>query len=480
MNIVVGGLFHESNTFNPILTDKDNFNLHEGDEMLEKVASTKVFKEAGATVIPTIHAFGLPSGVVKNEVYRYFADKILGVLEKETEVDAIWLHLHGAMTVEGIGSAELQLLKEIREIVGGEIPISLTLDAHANNTDELTDYANIIRAYRSVPHIDQSETEIITARLLLESLKNNSYPKPAFKRLPMLIGGEQALGAREPLKSIYRKIEEMEALDGIATASFFIGFSWADTRNSSPSVIVVPESDEYRELANEKAQELVDYVYSKKEEFSFAVPALQPEEAIQTALNADSKPVFVTDSGDNTTGGGMGIYTYLLDMFLQKDVGDKKICIASIFDKEASRECAKYNIGDEIHVSVGINYDVYSKSIPVKGFLKAKGDLMGFLGSTDVKVGEVYVISIGSIDLVVANSGESFITIGHFEAAGLDLSEYDIIVVKQGYLFAELSAIAKLEILALTPGATYQVLEELEYENIPRPVYPLDQLVKER
>ena len=474
MKIVVGGFYHESNTFNPFLTDKDNFTLYEGEEMLDRVASTEIFKEAGATAIPTIHAFGLSSGVVTEETYRYFADKILHVLRNETDIDGIWLHLHGSMTVEGIGSAELQLLKEIREIVGGEIPISLALDPHGNNMAELIEHVNIIRSYRTVPHEDQSETEVITARLLLESIKGKTYTKPAFIRLPMLIGGETALGAVDPLKSIFNKLEEIEKLDGIATASFFIGFAWADTENSTPSVVVVPESDEYREIAKEKAKEIADYVYAKKDEFDFTVPALYPKDSIRTALDSKSKPVFITDSGDNTTGGATGIYTYLLDMFLKEDLGDKKVCIAAVFDKEAFEECNKSNIGDQIQVNVGVNYDSYSKSIPIEGVLKTKGDLMGYLGATNDKAGEVCTISAGNIDLVVANSGESFITIGHFEAAGLDLSEYDIIVVKQGYLFAELSAIAELEILALTPGATYQILEELEFENIPRPAYPLD------
>lgn len=57
--------------------------------MLDRVASTEIFKEAGATAIPTIHAFGLSSGAVTEETYRYFADKILHVLRNETDIDGI-------------------------------------------------------------------------------------------------------------------------------------------------------------------------------------------------------------------------------------------------------------------------------------------------------------------------------------------------------------------------------------------------------
>lgn len=474
MKIIVGGLYHESNTFNPFLTGKNDFVLVEGEEMLGRVASTEVFKEAGAIVIPSIHAFGLSSGVVTEEAYRYFADKMLNVFRKETNIDGIWLHLHGSMTVQGIGSGELQLLKEIREVVGDSIPISLTLDIHANNAVDLTNYANIIRAYRTVPHVDQSETEVITARLLVESLRERSYIKPTFIRLPMIIGGETALGAVEPLKSIFTKIEEMEKLDGISTASFFIGFSWADTENLASSVVVVPKSERFSELAEEKARELSDYVYSKRSDFQFDAVALEPENAIQAALESKLKPVFISDSGDNTTGGAVGVNTVLLEMLLNRDLGEKKVCISAIWDKKAFEECETLSIGDQVKTSVGVNNDQSSKSIPIQGTLKAKGDLMGYLGATSDKVGEVCTISLGNIDLVIANSAESFITIGHFEAAGLNINEYDIVIVKQGYLFSELESISELAILALTPGATYQLIEELDFKNIPRPSYPLD------
>uniref|UniRef100_UPI003BF5B202 M81 family metallopeptidase n=1 Tax=Staphylococcus sp. LKG8-2 TaxID=3399689 RepID=UPI003BF5B202 len=474
MKILVGGLYHESNTFNPFLTEKDNFTLYEGEEMLNRVKSTQVFKDAGAIVIPTIHAFGISSGIVTKDTYRYFADKMLKVIKKEENIDGIWLHLHGSMTVQGIGSAELQLLKEIREIVGSKVPISLTLDPHANNTNELMNYANIVRAYRTVPHVDQEETEIITAKNLVEIINNNELVNPSFIRLPMIIGGETALGRLDPLKSIYDKIEEIEKNKEILTASFFIGFSWADTENSAPSVTVVPTSSVFSKIADTKAKELSDYIYSKREEFDFGATVLQPKAAIETAIKSPSKPVFITDSGDNTTGGAVGTYTVLLEILLNVDTKDKKICVAGIFDKEAFEVCNKHEIGEKVELNIGTGEDEYSKKLAVKGVLKTKGDLMGYLGATNDKAGEVCTINLGNIDLVIANSSESFITLGHFNKADLNIEEYDIIVVKQGYLFDELSKIAEEEILALTPGATYQIIEELNFKNIPRPVYPLD------
>lgn len=475
MKIVVGSLYHESNTFNPFLTKTSDFVLFEGESMLNKVASTEVFLEAGVEVIPSIYCFGLPSGIVSEEAYRFFADKILNVIKNESDLDGIWLHLHGAMVVENIGSCELQLLKEIREITGFEIPISLTLDIHANNDIDLQKYANIIRSYRTVPHVDQKETEQITAKLLLNIIENKIKVNPVIKKVPMIISGETAIDSSDPLKTIFKKLEEFENYNGILAVSFFIGFSWADTENTGSSIVVVPESEKYKQLAKEVAKELADFVYNRKNEFKFASLTLKPAEAIEKSLSINNKPIFISDSGDNTTGGGIGSNTFFLEKILKRrNTMDKKVCVAAIFDEDAYNYCAKKDVGELISVSVGTNTSDLSKPIQIEGKLKSKGDLMGYLGFTNEKVGEVCTISIGNIDIVIANKAYSFITMNHFKKANLDFESYDIIVVKQGYLFSELESVSDLHILALTPGVTYQIINDLKYENIPRPIYPFD------
>src|SRR5690625_1833407 len=478
MKIMVGGLYHESNTFNPIMTNIDDFIIDEGKEMLNKVASTEVFEQAGVEVITSIYAFGLPSGVVSEDAYRILSDKILKPLKDNSDVDGVWLHLHGSMTVENIGSCELQLLKEIREIIGFKIPISLTLDIHCNNDLELGKYANIIRTYRSVPHIDQKETEKITARLLLDSINDKKLLKPMITRLPMIIGGETAVDNQDPLKAIFKKLEEVENYKGILTVSFCIGFSWADTENTSSSIIVIPESAEYEELALDVTNELVKYIWKRRNEFDFTSIVLSPEDSLKKALSYNEKPVFISDSGDNTTGGGVGSSTYFVEEILKDitmfDEKDKKICVAAVFDEGTFNECSRHTVGERIIVTLGTTSYKLNKPVRLDGVLKSKGDLMGYLGFTDVKVGEVYTISIGNIDIVIANQPYSFITMNHFREANLNIDEYDIIVIKQGYMFDEIKEKSKYHILGLSPGATYQLIEELKYKRIPRPTYPFD------
>lgn len=91
-----------------------------------------------------------------------------------------------------------------------------------------------------------------------------------------------------------------------------------------------------------------------------------------------------------------------------------------------------------------------------------------------IKLRDTCTVSVDDLDVVIANRGESFITSNHFTRAGVDVRDYDLIVVKQGYLFDELSAVSKLDILAVTPGATYQRIEDIDYKNLPRPIFPMD------
>jgi microcystin degradation protein MlrC len=56
----------------------------------------------------------------------------------------------------------------------------------------------------------------------------------------------------------------------------------------------------------------------------------------------------------------------------------------------------------------------------------------------------------------------------------IDPLEHKIVVVKEGYLFPGLRAIAPHAIMALTPGFANQIMEDLTYKQVRRPIYPLD------
>ncbi|MBU6114325.1 M81 family metallopeptidase [Mammaliicoccus lentus] len=471
MKVLTGCVYHETNTFNPNKTNLKNFVLDEGNSINERLASTEVFNENKVEVIPSIYATALSSGIVTYETFRYLSDKILSIVKTNQDIDGVWLHLHGSMVVENIGSGDLQLLKEVREVIGDGIPISLTLDIHANIPKELSKYANIIYSYRTVPHTDQFDIERKTANLLIEAIKDNEVVNPIIIDLPIIIPGEKALASDEPLKTILEKLYEIEDYEEIASANFFICHAWNDTVNTRSSVVVSPKNKKSISIAFAKAKELADYIFRERKNFDFNAEVLSPRKAIQKAVNLNENLIFISDSGDNSTAGAQGNRVDMLEVTMNEDLKDKKVLISAIYDETAFVTLDNYNINDNVSLYIGTPLN---EKVKFNGVVKSKGDLMGYLNATNDKVGETITISNNNIDLIVSNSGESFITLNHFKKANVNVNDYDIIIVKQGYLFNELSNLSDKSILSLTQGETYQLIENIDYKNILRPIYPID------
>ena len=71
------------------------------------------------TLVPALDANAASNGVMKRTAFDYIESTILQTVQEHlSELDGIYLHLHGASEVEGIGSGDHHILKEVRRIVG--------------------------------------------------------------------------------------------------------------------------------------------------------------------------------------------------------------------------------------------------------------------------------------------------------------------------------------------------------------------------
>lgn len=77
-------------------------------------------------------------------------------------------------------------------------------------------------------------------------------------------------------------------------------------------IVVVPKTEKDIEYCETKADELCTYVWNKRHEFHYTGLTASPEEALEMALAFDGKPVFITDSSDNTGSGAPGWNAYIL------------------------------------------------------------------------------------------------------------------------------------------------------------------------
>jgi microcystin degradation protein MlrC len=55
-----------------------------------------------------------------------------------------------------------------------------------------------------------------------------------------------------------------------------------------------------------------------------------------------------------------------------------------------------------------------------------------------------------------------------------DVSPYDVVVVKNGYLFPNQRETSGSEFMAFTPGGTDLDFDRVHFERVWRPIFPLD------
>lgn len=455
MRIAVAGIRHETNTFSTLRTGLSDFRIQRGEDVLR----SEVWKSLGASaeLAPCLVAGATPNGLVTEDAYLALKQELLERLAAQLPVDGIFLDLHGAMHVEEIGDGETDLLRDIRSLVGPDLPIAASLDLHGNLSHEFVASVHILSALRTAPHIDGDETRSRAFAHLVRAIRENRRPSTAMVKLPLILPGEYAVTAVEPAKSLYRHIVELEGQPGIWDASLMISCAWTDSPFTSVSTLVVGDD---RPACERLARSFADRVWEKRAEFGPEVETVSAEEAIQRASTYPTGPVFISESGDNVTAGGAGDVPVFLELLLKSGLQD--VMYAAIADPRAVQDCVLAGPGATVTLSLGGKLDAVNAK-PLS------------LDAEVLKVDSgIATVRSGGITILVTEGRRPFHDLAAFEPSGIDPLSKKIVVVKQGYLAPELRERCSTTVMALTPGFTDLRLASLPYRSIKRPIYPLD------
>lgn len=458
MKIIVASFQCESNSKAKLHPQKHDFEYFKGEEIFKKLVVKEIFEENGFGVVPSIYAVALPSATVERDTYEYYKEQIMDTVRANPDAAGVYIFFHGSMEVEEIGSGELYLLKEIRKVVSKDCLIAISLDAHANITDELCDYADIISGFKTVPHIDQKECQQRSANALVYCLKNGVKPYAYMQRVPFLLKNDTLQTAYEPLKGLIEETVALEKAPDVFTANLFLGHCWIDAPNTSASTVVCATS---KPRAESIAKDLANKLWATRRDYKFLCEAELPEECVKRAIEGKEKRIFITDSGDNTTAGAEGDTTGILRLFL-KEKNQKKTCVAGITNFDIVNGFWNKKEGEE----------VFLQQFDCVGKIKAHGEILGW---TKEIIGRSLTIAFDNVDAVFTEYRSAFIEKGNFDKANVDLLGYEIVVVKLGYLFTELKPYADRELFALSDGASCVELARLNLKKIVRPMFPLDE-----
>lgn len=189
MRIGIGGLHHETNSFSniPMTWEELSFHSKEGEVMRETYTGVRKYiggflakgHELCIELVPASMSYLTPSGHITQEALEKHRDRIVDILwqaHQEKPLDAIALNLHGAGVADGYPDADGEILRAVRERFGPDIPIGTALDLHANVTEQMMQYADLLIGVKCYPHVDEFETAADMLEILADMAKNNWRP----------------------------------------------------------------------------------------------------------------------------------------------------------------------------------------------------------------------------------------------------------------------------------------------------------------
>jgi microcystin degradation protein MlrC len=457
--IAIGGLASESCTFSPLPTRLADIEVLRGDELLDR--HPYIAQVEDVAFEPLLRAYALPGGPWEARAFDLLLSELLAALSADGPWDGVLLDLHGALYVKGHEDAEAHLLASVRRTVGPDCIIAASYDLHGNVSEHVMAQVDILTAYRTAPHVDDDETRERAAHLLLRCLREGRRPARALVRLPLTLPGERAMTTVEPGRSLYARIP---ALVGgpVWDASLLVGYTWADEPRVGATAVVLADDVLSAEAT---ALELADAWWSQRHVFQFGQETGSVDECIARAMQCAAGPVFISDAGDNVTGGGVGDVPHVLERLLAHGVG--RALYASLADAAAVSACQAAGVGSAVALSLGGKLD------PIHGRPLAVDAHVVRLADTPM-TGPAAVVQIAGVTAILTARRCAFTTPEQFSALGLAPHSFHIVVIKLGYLFDRLRPLAMRSLLAFSPGCINADITQLPFHHLRRPIYPLD------
>jgi len=486
MRVAVGGIYHESNTFfsQPMTVERfAESQLHRGAEILPNWRRTSSemagFLEGGERfgfeMIPTLMAWGMPSGALTDETFEALSNDLVERLQSASPLDGVLLSLHGAMVSDRYPDADGEILRRVRAALGSRMPLVVTLDFHANLTPEMMRWPDALVGYKTYPHIDQVERGLEAADILRRMLREGLRPEMALVRRPLLPHILRQSTERGPMAEIMTAAKDCECLRGIVSVTVAAGFPYTDVPQSGFAALAVGETGE---AAFAVAERLANLVWQRRAEFTCEVPL--PATAVKEAIsNADGLTVLV-DVGDNVGAGTPGDGTILLQELLRQGAHDALVLLC---DREAVAACIAAGVRKTVTLKVGAKCDRHhGEPVEITGVVRLLSNgLYRNVGPMRNGVledqGRTAVVDAGGITIVLTERRMPMWNLQQLRSLGIEPGKLRIAVVKAAIAYrAAYLPIARKIIEVDTPGLSAADVRGFHYTRLERPMYPLDPL----
>jgi microcystin degradation protein MlrC len=499
LRIATLGIHHETNTFasNPttmaefqrsglqtyaVQRGQQYYDMHELSQT-SMAGFIQASKRLDFELVPLIFAATDPAGTISKEVFDTLGGEALEMLRMQGPFDGVLLNQMGAAVSEEHPDMDGELARRVREIVGPDVPVAMTLDLHANVSQQMANETDALVIYKTNPHTDAVPRAHDACDLVVRMATEKWRPAKWLEQPPMVVGIFQHDTRDMPMKAVIDDLETVLAQPGIVGGSIGEGYPWSDVYENGLACYVLHE-DSVNE-AKKAARWIADRAWANRKELYEPVgptPAGAVEYALkQASTKTDEEgPIVLLDVGDNIGAGSSGDSTFLLAEAVRQGA---KSWLQTVRDTEAIDACLAAGIGADITVQIGGKTDsLHGDPVELTGRITRMSD--GRFEDTGTVHAGWRFFDAGTTVVIESEQGPTVALVTtrvgnmsreQFYSLGYRPEDFDIVVAK-GVVSPRpaYQPIASEMISVNTPGATSADMSTFDYNHVRKSLYPIN------
>ena len=442
---------------------------------------------AGAwEAVPSLLAMAEPNGPVDAVFFHRLMENWERDLTAAGPLDGIYCVLHGAGLTTDDDDPEGTLLAMIRRVRGNDIPVVASYDLHANVSAANVELVNAYIGYRTNPHLDMRERGAESAQVMRQLL-GGTKTYLAHVRLPIVPPTVTMLTGPDAPNRPYgelidlgqRRMREAPYAGRVLNVSVMGGFAFADTPfNGLTAVVTAIDPD----AANALAKEIAIAGWERRDQFRPSLTSLENAVAKAESTEDPAKHALIfADVADNPGGGGRGNTMWILEAFLK--AGVKNALVGVIHDPALAAEARLHGVGKTFIAHFNREGgDEFSKPFAAEATVRALAPQFlrgrrGIYANNTLDIGVGVALDIEGLAVVILGQRYQCADPIFFEAFGLDIGAARVVVVKsRGHFRGGFDEFFRHQdvIEVDAPGLTSPILSRFPWQNMPRPVLPID------
>ena len=517
MRFAILGISHETNTFSIVPATYEEFEksgILRGDQIADRYAKSdhtiagylQGAEELGFDAELLMHGRTGPIGTITKDAYDRLSTEMLGMLSDQGPWDGVLIANHGAAVSEEFPDMDAEFTRAVREVVGPDVPVGITLDMHANISKGTVANTDVCIVWRTCPHLDTKLRGRKTAELIYRAAKGEINPVQFIEMPPMLVNIVKQFTGQEPMKGLVDDCVLANEQPGILDTSISEGYPYADVEEMGMSWIAITDGD--IGLAEKTAKDMAAKAWTKRIDLNRQVPSIEealtqaneryvgpkpdgvenfvPDDGSALAEAEPSNhshlgPIVLMDVGDNIGGGSSADSTHILKVAKEMRIEGY---LQSLYDPESVEACVTAGTGAEISLEVGGKTDdMHGEPILVVGTVGVIDD--GPYEETRPTHGggryyddgkRVLFSTVDGMTILLTSRRSGNTARQQMYSMGIRPEDYRIVVAKGvSSPRPAYQPIAAEIIIVNSPGVTSADLDTFEFKRRRVPLYPFEE-----